>query len=578
MRYTLESTLPLGAFEHCGDRRIKLYGGGGGFVSDVVDTVSNAVSDVGNAVGDAFSGAGDVLASIDPGPAIGDVGAQVDNAVNDVVPGGWGTIGAAAAAAVTMQPELLAAMLPEEAGALTTADILGSTGFVGADGASFAIDPALLSSTPELGALTDLSGNLIDPTAQALANGDISGLTSNATDMMLNGNPSLNPIDIANASQDPIATLNAAQNWTGPMTQNIGTIATEMAGQGVPSDVIANELMQNYGIDQYAAANAAGIATAGGTPEDIANVLAQDYGTNMEGLPADSTSGSPFKLSDALNAARLASLGKSLLGGSGTAGKMLSGALGASAKPTTAMKLPTGLTDLLGGSSGGGSGAGALPGNLQATMLTSSAGSNANMNLNQLKQLYPQLSSVDPRILSTLTGGKAASPSYYNYGSDATTGLMNAPKGGAPAPGYPSQAADASGGTKFAGTTPLSSGSNALASAGLHAITSGALPGTQSYGLKDGGNVHRPEFITGATGHFVQGRGDGQSDDIPAMLADGEYVFDADTVAALGNGSSKAGALQLDKMREAIRKHKRSASVDKIPPKAKSPLEYLKGK
>jgi hypothetical protein len=90
--------------------------------------------------------------------------------------------------------------------------------------------------------------------------------------------------------------------------------------------------------------------------------------------------------------------------------------------------------------------------------------------------------------------------------------------------------------------------------------------------------VHVPQFKTGTTGHFVQGAGDGQSDDIPAMLADGEYVFDADTVAALGNGSSKAGALQLDNMRKAIRKHKRSASHDKIPPKAKSPLEYLKGR
>lgn len=88
---------------------------------------------------------------------------------------------------------------------------------------------------------------------------------------------------------------------------------------------------------------------------------------------------------------------------------------------------------------------------------------------------------------------------------------------------------------------------------------------------------HIPEFVTGATGHYVQGRGDGQSDDIPAMLADGEYVFDADTVAALGNGSNKAGAAVLDQMRENIRKHKRSASVDKIPPKSKSPLEYLKG-
>jgi len=97
-------------------------------------------------------------------------------------------------------------------------------------------------------------------------------------------------------------------------------------------------------------------------------------------------------------------------------------------------------------------------------------------------------------------------------------------------------------------------------------------------GYKRGGLAHhQPEFITGTTGHYVKGKGDGQSDDIPAMLADGEYVFDADTVAALGNGSSDAGAKRLDEMRQAIRKHKRSAPVDKIPPKAKSPLEYLKG-
>ena len=76
-------------------------------------------------------------------------------------------------------------------------------------------------------------------------------------------------------------------------------------------------------------------------------------------------------------------------------------------------------------------------------------------------------------------------------------------------------------------------------------------------------------------GFAVNGEGTGQSDDIPTMLADGEYVFDADTVAALGDGSSKAGAAALDKMREEIRRHKRSAPVNKIPPKAKSPLDYL---
>lgn len=77
-------------------------------------------------------------------------------------------------------------------------------------------------------------------------------------------------------------------------------------------------------------------------------------------------------------------------------------------------------------------------------------------------------------------------------------------------------------------------------------------------------------------GAAVTGAGDGQSDDIPAMLADGEYVFDADVVAALGNGSNKAGAEVLDRFRENIRAHKRSAHIGKIPPKAKSPLAYLK--
>jgi hypothetical protein len=78
-------------------------------------------------------------------------------------------------------------------------------------------------------------------------------------------------------------------------------------------------------------------------------------------------------------------------------------------------------------------------------------------------------------------------------------------------------------------------------------------------------------------GAYVQGAGDGQSDDIPAMLADGEYVIDAETVAQLGNGSNKAGAKMLDEFRENIRAHKRSAPTHKIPPKSKSPLAYLKG-
>jgi hypothetical protein len=136
---------------------------------------------------------------------------------------------------------------------------------------------------------------------------------------------------------------------------------------------------------------------------------------------------------------------------------------------------------------------------------------------------------------------------------------------------------------------------------------------------------HNPEFVTGLTGYFASGKGTGQSDDIPAMLHDGDYVMDADTVAAFGDGSSKAGSdvmarfqhevphhatgggaavpakiadgeyvfpaafvtalgggsnkvgsKMLDGMREELREHKRSVPTSKIPPKAKSPLDYLR--
>jgi hypothetical protein len=79
------------------------------------------------------------------------------------------------------------------------------------------------------------------------------------------------------------------------------------------------------------------------------------------------------------------------------------------------------------------------------------------------------------------------------------------------------------------------------------------------------------------TGNAVTGPGDGQSDDIPAMLADGEFVFPADVVAALGNGSTKAGSDKLYDMMHSIRAYHRSAKPKDLPPPAKkSPLDYLK--
>jgi hypothetical protein len=80
-----------------------------------------------------------------------------------------------------------------------------------------------------------------------------------------------------------------------------------------------------------------------------------------------------------------------------------------------------------------------------------------------------------------------------------------------------------------------------------------------------------------AVARFAQGAGSGRADTIDAKLSDGEYVIDAETVAMLGDGSNKEGAMRLDAMRQNIRSHKGKAlAKGKFSPNAKSPLAYLK--
>ena len=74
---------------------------------------------------------------------------------------------------------------------------------------------------------------------------------------------------------------------------------------------------------------------------------------------------------------------------------------------------------------------------------------------------------------------------------------------------------------------------------------------------------------------YVTGRGDGTSDSVPAMLANGEFVIPADIVSGLGNGSNAAGAKVLDEFLKTIRLHKQKHAADKLPPDSKGPLAYL---
>ena len=105
-----------------------------------------------------------------------------------------------------------------------------------------------------------------------------------------------------------------------------------------------------------------------------------------------------------------------------------------------------------------------------------------------------------------------------------------------------------------------------------------ASPSYYRYGRPPTAMAMGGRMITSPLTQYGHGGAHGRSDDVPAVLSDGEYVIDAETVALLGNGSVDAGANALDQMREEIRKHKgKNLAQGKISPDAQSPLNYLKG-
>lgn len=104
--------------------------------------------------------------------------------------------------------------------------------------------------------------------------------------------------------------------------------------------------------------------------------------------------------------------------------------------------------------------------------------------------------------------------------------------------------------------------------------TSQAYTGYAMGGMAGGGDMSG----TPQSSFAVNGPGTGRSDEIPAMLSDGEYVMDAETVALLGDGSSKAGADRLDELRVNLRKHKgQKLAQGDFSGNAKRPEQYLKG-
>ena len=143
-------------------------------------------------------------------------------------------------------------------------------------------------------------------------------------------------------------------------------------------------------------------------------------------------------------------------------------------------------------------------------------------------------------------------------------------------------------------TSPFLGGGNS----DIMALKPGIIKGKINYGLpgypfgqewkaaKAGGSIqnapedHNPQFFSeGGLGSmkntYVKGAGDGTSDSIAAMLANGEFVIPADVVSSLGNGSNDSGAKVIDEFLRTIRAHKRKASPKGLPPDSKGALGYL---
>ena len=589
MRYSLESLLPINAFQPRGKApfaygmTLEGGGGGGGILAAVaaVVTVVAAVATDGASL--AAEGAIDgAAATTDAAVTTGEVAdaAEATDAASSAAAAGSETA-AASAAGTTAGSEAAAstsALAADTSGEAAASNVAADTSGAAADTASqSAINGSQLLNSAGSGALKSMAvnagtslinGKPIDPTS-VLESG-VTGAIGAGTGNLLS-QEGLDPIVSQGVGGALAGTTNAAMRGTdvgqGLLTGGVGGAASGAAtdigqslnlnpvAQGALSGVIkggTQSALNNGSVGTGAlvggvVGGATSLANQGGNMVQnsmtggnsnntlLGQVLGSGTGSEVGQYIAPpkantSTAQPSLPVVSPLGIPTLASIGDptALTPGqpSGQTGIPEESALLSGKSPIglpgNVAGIPSGsnvdMASSFGSPTTGLSGSG-LPVAPSATTLSSGPmtgnlpySSTNEDDLLKLKQLYPQLASVDPRILTSLVASN----------NDTNSAV-------------------------------------------------------QTY--KRGGTVHHqehiPEFITGATGHYVKGKGDGQSDDIPAMLADGEYVFDADTVAALGNGSSDAGAKLLDHFRESLREHKRSAPTDKIPPKA-SPLQYMK--
>lgn len=447
----------------------------------------------------AVSSTGDLLASVDPGPAIGGALAEVDDFVNDEIPGGWALPAAIAVAYMTgyIDPSLLGG----EA-AFTGATETGLATLAGEGAVADTIGTTLLSGTLEGATAAGQAAY-----AEALATG-------------LSEAEALAAADAASTTY-----FQGGSNFVGLSPEYAAELGLEgSSGLGIEG-MAGDPLAGLSGVEETFTPE-----YPGDSQYEIQDLQEQARATDVKpGSPTSWDAGDPLipqDVKDALNAANKARQVYNLL--SGVGGGMVAKnmpTLGQYTTPTTAAG-----TQNIG-----------IP-NLTAGIVR---GQPIDLNIDQFNApLAPINVAEGGYIQNYAEAGEVDSYTDTNY-QDTVSGLAKLKP------------------NLIRGKSDFS----------LQKYWNPAA------GHADGGSIegHNPEFFSegGLQNRYVKGEGDGTSDDVPAMLANGEFVIPADVVSSLGNGSNDSGAHLLDEFLQVIREHKRNADSRELPPDSKGPLGYL---
>ena len=299
--------------------------------------------------------------------------------------------------------------------------------------------------------------------------------------------------------------------------------ATNLASQGLSQAAIAQNLASSYGISEtaaLAAAGATGAGTAAGTAADAAALTSEiaSNPTTQAMLDFANASPDPIQAMAEMQNMTPAEL-TTALGPGATEGLTASEIVSYANKVRQAYGLAKNVAGIAGiGNSGGATAraSGQVP-NSTASGSGGSAGSTA---------------SGSGGSAGSSQGIAAAASPMFN--PTVASGLNIAPTTQADIPTFLSKLSD----FKYDAPTEMAAG-----------------------GMTHGGGISNLGSYSDG-GRLLKGPGDGMSDHIPATigakqparLAEGEFVIPADVVSHLGNGSTDAGAKQLYKMMNNIRR------------------------